>query len=91
MIIANDIHKESFKVMEHKDLIFNPFQIRCPQCKKLVEVTFEELQFNDKLNCLNCENVFTANIDAKALLMLVRKTEEMLSKDASEAKTIKKK
>lgn len=77
--------------MEYKDLIFNPFQIRCPQCRKLIEVTFEELQFNDKLNCQNCENGFTANVDAQSLLTLVRKTEDMLSKESSEAEATKKK
>jgi hypothetical protein len=77
--------------MEFEDLIFKPFRIRCPKCRKPIEVLFEELQFNDELTCSNCENIFTPNIDAQALLALVRKTEETLSKDTSKEKELKKK
>lgn len=77
--------------MEYEDLIFRPFQIRCPQCRKHVEVSFEELQFNDELKCPNCENAFTPNIDAQALLALVRKTEETLAEKHLAEKEIQKK
>lgn len=72
--------------MELTDLIFKPFEVICPQCRKRVTVMFEELQFNDELTCPKCENVFSPNIDTKALLELIKMVEDRSSQESSAAK-----
>lgn len=65
--------------MQMKDLIFTPFGVRCPGCRQLAKLSFEELQFNDAITCSGCENIFSPNIDTQVLLKMIKMVEESSS------------
>lgn len=72
--------------MDSTDLIFQAFKTRCPKCFESFEVSFEDVQYNDEITCRTCGNIFTLNIDAQALLPLLKRAEAHLSKKAEEKK-----
>ena len=59
-----------------EDLIFTPFQIRCPKCAEFAVVSIEGLDDNEEIICQKCCFVFNPNIDADKLLRLIRIVEK---------------
>ena len=59
-----------------EDLIFTPFQIRCPKCAEFAVVSIEGLDDNEEIICQKCCFVFNPNIDADKLLQLIKVVEK---------------
>ena len=68
-----------------EDLIFTPFQIRCPKCAEFAVVSIEGLDDNEEIICQKCGFDFNPNIDADKLLKLIKVVEKskIVSKDVS--------
>ena len=66
-----------------KDLIFTPFQVRCPKCAEFAIVSIEGLDDNEEIICQKCDCAFNPNIDADKLLKLIKVVEKskIVSKD----------
>ena len=68
-----------------EDLIFTPFQVRCPKCAEFAVVSIEGLDDNEEIICQKCYFVFNPNIDADKLLQLIKVVEKskIISNDVS--------
>jgi hypothetical protein len=69
--------------MQSPDLIFEPIKVYCPQCREMIEISLEAMQYNDEISCASCGNAFTLNANAQRLLEMMKAMEAHLSKKSS--------